>query len=421
MDSGQAGINTLLSLEETYADISPIRIAKNAVTAFVSIMRGCDNMCSYCIVPFTRGRERSRPVSSIIREVGELWDQGVKEVTLLGQNVNSYRDESEGWQELELSLTENASKTREFQTLSKGFSTIYKPKAGGFRFSHLLDILSSKFPLMRFRFTSPHPKDFPDELLLLMAQRPNICKHIHLPAQSGSSSVLDRMRRGYSRESYLELVKKIRDIVPGVALSSDFIVGNFCLNFCIHAKLSFNFQMNGSGFCGETEEDHKETLALVKEVGYDMAYMFAYSMREKTHAHRKLEDNVPEETKKRRLQEVIAAFRESTKPRYQEQIGQIHLVLVEGESKRAPETNFMGRNDTNHRVIFPKLPVPQQSGSSVKLPKVGDYIAVKITETTYATLKGIPLRFGMIDDGEMLGVDVLARESEDDSREYVNA
>ncbi|CAO2142207.1 unnamed protein product [Urochloa humidicola] len=281
VDYGHKGMNTLLSLEETYADITPVRISDNSVTAFVSIMRGCNNMCSFCIVPFTRGRERSRPVSSIVREVGELWKAGVKEVMLLGQNVNSYNDTSE---------VEELEPGKNWQ-LSEGFSSMCKVKNMGLRFADLLDRLSLEYPEIRFRFTSPHPKDFPDELLYLMRGRYNICNLIHLPAQTGSTTVLERMRRGYTREAYLELVHKIRSVIPDVALSSDFI----------------------TGFCGETEDEHADTLTLVRAVGYDMAYMLAYSMREKTHAHRNYEDDVPEDVKQRRLTELINTFRETTK------------------------------------------------------------------------------------------------------------
>lgn len=220
---GQKGINTLLSLEETYADISPVRISKNAISAFVSVMRGCNNMCSFCIVPFTRGRERSRPVDSIVKEVGELWNEGVKEVTLLGQNVNSYNDTSEIGIEVEPGMDWKH---------SEGFSSICKIKKTGLRFSDLLDRLATEFPEMRFRYTSPHPKDFPDDLLYVMRDRPNICKYIHLPAQSGSSNVLERMRRGYTREAYLDLVHKIRQIIPDMGFSSDFICGT-CTYFVI--------------------------------------------------------------------------------------------------------------------------------------------------------------------------------------------
>jgi MiaB/RimO family radical SAM methylthiotransferase len=215
VEYGHKGMNTLLSLEETYADITPVRISSNSVTAFVSIMRGCNNMCSFCIVPFTRGRERSRPVESILKEVQHLYQEGVKEVMLLGQNVNSYNDTSE-MEGLESGSNWN---------LSEGFSSMCKVKNQGLRFSDLLARLSEEFPEMRFRFTSPHPKDFPDELLYLMREKYNVCNYIHLPAQSGSSVVLERMRRGYTKEAYLELVKKIRGIIPDVGLSSDFICG----------------------------------------------------------------------------------------------------------------------------------------------------------------------------------------------------
>lgn len=216
VDYGQKGINTLLSLEETYADINPVRISKNSISAFVSVMRGCNNMCSFCIVPFTRGRERSRPVESIVKEVAELWKEGVKEVTLLGQNVNSYNDTS-GVEDLDESAAS--------WELSDGFSSMCKVKHVGLRFADLLGRLATEFPEMRFRYTSPHPKDFPDDLLYVMRDRYNICKSIHLPAQSGSSAVLERMRRGYTREVYLDLVKKIRDIIPDMGISSDFICG----------------------------------------------------------------------------------------------------------------------------------------------------------------------------------------------------
>ncbi|XP_072990011.1 CDK5RAP1-like protein [Typha latifolia] len=357
VDYGQKGINTLLSLEETYADISPVRISSNSVTAFVSIMRGCNNMCSFCIVPFTRGRERSRPVSSIVREVGELWKEGVKEVMLLGQNVNSYNDASE------VEDLEPGSNWR----LSEGFSSMCKVKNMGLRFSDLLERLSTEFPEMRFRFTSPHPKDFPDDLLYLMRDRYNICNSVHLPAQTGSTTVLERMRRGYTREAYLDLVQKIRDIVPDVGISSDFICG----------------------FCGETEEEHADTLSLVRAVGYDMAYMFAYSMRERTHAHRNYADDVPESVKQRRLTELIDVFRDSTGQRYDSQVGTVQLVLVEGPNKRAPETELIGKSDRGHRVSFLNAPVPHSfEADGLQKPEVGDYVEVNITRSTRASLFG---------------------------------
>ncbi|KAM0055121.1 putative tRNA-2-methylthio-N(6)-dimethylallyladenosine synthase [Helianthus debilis subsp. tardiflorus] len=359
VDNGQKGINTLLSLEETYADISPVRISKNSISAFVSVMRGCNNMCSFCIVPFTRGRERSRPVESIVKEVAELEKEGVKEVTLLGQNVNSYNDA--GDDEVEPNVD---------WKLSDGFSSKCKVKKVGLRFADLLDRLSLEFPEIRFRYTSPHPKDFPDELLYIMRDRHNVCKNIHLPAQSGNSNMLERMRRGYTREAYLELVSKIRGIVPDVGLTSDFICG----------------------FCDETEEEHQDTLSLVRAVGYDMAYMFAYSMREKTHAHRNYTDNVPEEVKQRRLTELIEAFRESTGQCFDSQIGSVQLVLVEGPNKRAPETELIGKSDRGHRVIFTNLPVPDMAGcDGDRVPRVGDYVQVKILKSSRASLFGAAL------------------------------
>ncbi|KAJ9172724.1 hypothetical protein P3X46_015934 [Hevea brasiliensis] len=359
VDYGQKGINTLLSLEETYADISPVRISKNSISAFVSVMRGCNNMCSFCIVPFTRGRERSRPVDSIVKEVAELWKEGVKEVTLLGQNVNSYNDTS--------GIDKEAEPGSNWK-FSEGFSSMCKVKKVGLRFSDLLDRLSTEFPEMRFRYTSPHPKDFPDDLLYVMRDRYNICKYIHLPAQTGSSTVLERMRRGYTREVYLDLVQKIRRIMPDVGISSDFICG----------------------FCGETEEEHKDTLSLIRAVGYDMAYMFAYSMREKTHAHRNYVDDVPDEVKQRRLTELIEAFRESTGQCYDSQIGTIQLVLVEGLNKRAPDTELIGKSDRGHRVSFSNLPVPNRNEdlNNKQNPIIGDYVEVRILKSTRASLFG---------------------------------
>ncbi|KZV32569.1 hypothetical protein F511_37527 [Dorcoceras hygrometricum] len=357
VDSGQKGINTLLSLEETYADITPVRISKNAISAFVSIMRGCNNMCSFCIVPFTRGRERSRPVESIVREVSELWKEGVKEVTLLGQNVNSYNDTS-AVEEVESGIN---------WKYSDGFSSTSKVKNMGLRFADLLERLAVEFPEMRFRFTSPHPKDFPDELLSVMRDRYNICKSIHLPAQSGSSTVLERMRRGYTREAYIDLVKKIRNKIPDMGISSDFICG----------------------FCGETEEDHQDTLSLVRTVVYDMAYMFAYSMREKTHAHRNYVDDIPDAVKQRRLAELIDAFRESTGKHYDSKVGSIQLVLVEGTNKRAPGAELIGKSDRGHRVSFSIIPIPDRVENDGKRnPKVGDFVKVRIIKSTRASLHG---------------------------------
>ncbi|MDZ7693356.1 MAG: tRNA (N6-isopentenyl adenosine(37)-C2)-methylthiotransferase MiaB [Balneolaceae bacterium] len=315
VDDGRKAVNTLLSLEETYADIAPVRTNDNGVSAFVTIMRGCDNMCAFCVVPFTRGRERSRPVESILNELQDLSDQGYKEVTLLGQNVNSYNFEDTD-------------------------------------FTALMDQASKVDPEMRIRFSSPHPKDFPEELLHLIAERSNLCNYIHIPAQSGSTSVLERMRRPYTRNQYLELVEKMRNIIPGVSLSTDII----------------------AGFCDETEEEHQDTMSLMAKVEYDLAYMFAYSERERTLAHRKFEDNVPEDVKKRRLTEIIEQQMEIQEKRNKQEIGRRHLVLIEGTSKRSDE-QLKGRTDTNKMVVFDR-------GDLQK----GEYAEVEITDCTSATL-----------------------------------
>ncbi|KAM4891622.1 mitochondrial tRNA methylthiotransferase CDK5RAP1 [Sylvia borin] len=357
-ESGQQAANVLLSLDETYADILPVQTSAGGTTAFVSIMRGCDNMCSYCIVPFTRGRERSRPIASILQEVRMLSDQGVKEVTLLGQNVNSFRD-----------LSEVQFQSVAAPGLSRGFSTVYKAKEGGLRFSHLLDQVSRIDPEMRIRFTSPHPKDFPDEVLQLIQERHNICKQLHLPAQSGSTRVLEAMRRGYTREAYLELVRHVRDSIPGVSLSSDFI----------------------TGFCGETEEDHQQTVSLLREVRYNVGFLFAYSMRQKTRAHHRLQDDVPTDVKKRRLEELIATFREEAAGANAALVGQAQLVLVEGPSKRSA-SELCGRNDGNIKVIFPDTEL--EDAAECRAPgraQPGDYVMVKVTSASSQTLRGVPL------------------------------
>ncbi|KAI1233387.1 CDK5 regulatory subunit-associated protein 1, partial [Lamprotornis superbus] len=359
-ESGQQAANVLLSLDETYADILPVQTSASGTTAFVSIMRGCDNMCSYCIVPFTRGRERSRPIASILQEVRMLSDQGVKEVTLLGQNVNSFRD-----------LSEVQFQSVAAPGLSRGFSTVYKAKSGGLRFSHLLDQVSRIDPEMRIRFTSPHPKDFPDEasVLQLIQERHNICKQLHLPAQSGSTRVLEAMQRGYTREAYLELVHHVRDSIPGVSLSSDFI----------------------AGFCRETEEDHQQTVSLLREVRYNVGFLFAYSMRQKTRAHHRLQDDVPADVKKRRLEQLIATFREEAARANAALVGQAQLVLVEGPSKRSA-SELCGRNDGNIKVIFPDAEL--EDAAECRAPgraQPGDYVMVKVTSASSQTLRGVPL------------------------------
>ncbi len=321
VDDGRKAVNVLLSLEETYADIAPVRTTGNGVSSFVSIMRGCDNMCSFCVVPFTRGRERSRPMESILKEIQQLSDEGYKEVTLLGQNVNSYKD-------------------------------------GENTFTWLMDAASLINPEIRFRFSSPHPKDFPDDLLHLIAERPNLCNYIHIPAQAGSDSMLERMRRPYTREQYLTLTEKMRAIIPDVSLSTDII----------------------AGFCGETEEEHQGTMTLMAEVGYDLAYMFAYSERERTLAYRKFEDDVPEEIKKRRLSEIITQQMNIQKERNLEEIGQRHLVLVEGTSKKSEE-QVSGRTDTNKIAVFDRHDFEK-----------GDYVEVEVTDCTSATLIAKPIQ-----------------------------
>ncbi|HMB41341.1 MAG TPA: tRNA (N6-isopentenyl adenosine(37)-C2)-methylthiotransferase MiaB [Balneolaceae bacterium] len=317
VEDGRKAVNVLLSLEETYADISPVRTSGNGVTAFVSIMRGCDNMCAFCVVPFTRGRERSRPLSSILREITELSEQGYKEITLLGQNVNSYQYED-------------------------------------IDFTKLMDEASKVNPEIRFRFSSPHPKDFPEPLLHLIAERPNLCNYIHIPAQSGSTTMLERMRRPYTREQYFELVDKMRSIIPDVSLSTDII----------------------TGFCDETEEEHRDTMTLMEQVEYDLAYMFAYSERERTLAHRKYEDNVPEDVKKKRLTEIISQQMNIQEKNNRKEIGKRHLVLVEGTSKRSDE-QLSGRTDTNKMVVFDRQEFQK-----------GDYVEVEIIDCTSATLIG---------------------------------
>eukprot|EP01138_Halocafeteria_seosinensis_P008099 gb/GECG01008277.1/.p1 GENE.gb/GECG01008277.1/~~gb/GECG01008277.1/.p1 ORF type:complete len:690 (+),score=79.12 gb/GECG01008277.1/:1-2070(+) len=377
-----AGINVQLSQEETYADIAPMRPSSNQVHAFVSIMRGCNNMCTYCVVPFTRGRERSRIVSSVEDEVKQLRDNGYKEVVLLGQNVNSYHDKQ--------TPTHGVGPYASFgYATAPGFHNLYSSRVRdgeGVRFTELLDRLTHIAPEVRFRFTSPHPKDFPDPLLSLMAERPNLCNQMHMPAQSGSTAVLQRMRRLHTREAYIELADKIRDRVPGVSISSDFI----------------------AGFCGETEEDHQDTISLMNYVKYEQAFMFAYSMRERTHAAYKLEDDVPHEVKQRRLREIIDTFNENALLQNIKEKNKRHVVLVEGNAKRSdPEAPmFTGRTDNNKRVVFPVKPIHSSyshyrqwelSGMAGDLdtPYVeirrGDYIVVDIDEIGVKTLKATPL------------------------------
>jgi tRNA-2-methylthio-N6-dimethylallyladenosine synthase len=324
-ETGQKGVNVLLSRDETYADISPVRLDSNGVTAFVSIMRGCNNMCSFCVVPFTRGRERSRDASSIVRECRELFDKGYKEITLLGQNVDSYY-----W------LDEGQDKTVNFAQLLE--------KVG------LID------PSLRVRFSTSHPKDITDEVLYTIARYPNICKYIHLPVQSGSSRVLQLMNRTYTREWYLAKIDRILSILPDCGLSTDVI----------------------TGFCTETEEDHQDTLSLMAYARYDMSYMFFYSERPGTLAARRYQDDIPEEVKRRRLDEVVRLQNRLSNEKNHEDLGKTFEILIEGDSKKST-ADWRGRTSQNKVVVFPKTGHPCRKG---------DYVQVRITGCTAATLIG---------------------------------
>ncbi|WP_177762276.1 tRNA (N6-isopentenyl adenosine(37)-C2)-methylthiotransferase MiaB [Flavobacterium sp. I3-2] len=335
VEEGRDAINVILSKEETYGDIAPVRLNSNGVTAFVSITRGCDNMCTFCVVPFTRGRERSREPKSIIEEIQDLSAKGFKEVTLLGQNVDSYLWYGGG-------LKKDYEKATEMQ------------KATAVDFAQLLDTCASQFPKMRFRFSTSNPQDMHDEVLHVMAKHHNVCNYIHLPVQSGSTRILKEMNRQHTREEYMELVDRIYKIVPGISLSQDMI----------------------TGFPTETEEDHQDTLSLMKYVRYDFGYMFAYSERPGTLAARKLEDDVPEEIKKRRLQEIVDLQQSIALERTKRFVGQTVEVLIEKSSKKSDE-HWSGRNSQNTTVVFPR-------GAY----KVGDFVNVKITDCTSATLIG---------------------------------
>lgn len=332
-DEGEKGINTFLSREETYADISPIRLNSNGVTAFISIMRGCDNMCSFCVVPFTRGRERSRDPQSIVKEVRDLFNQGYREVTLLGQNVDSYKWSAEENNKARLNKKEDAEIVN---------------------FANLLEMVAKVDPKLRIRFSTSHPKDITDEVLYTMKKYDNICKYIHLPAQSGNSRVLELMNRTYDREWYINRVDAIRSILgDDCGISSDMI----------------------TGFCTETEDEHQDTLTLMDYVKYDFSYMFFYSERPGTLAAKKYEDDIPLEIKKRRLQEVIDRQREISIERNQRDVGKTFEVLIEGTSKRSAE-KVQGRNSANKVIVF-----------EGNYPK-GSYVNVKVTDCTAATLFG---------------------------------
>jgi tRNA-2-methylthio-N6-dimethylallyladenosine synthase len=328
VEDGHKAINVLLSREETYADIAPVRLNGNGITAFISIMRGCDNMCSFCVVPFTRGRERSRDPFSILAEAQDLFARGYKEVTLLGQNVDSYK-----WRGLEG---------------SEGGEIVVN-------FAQLIEKVALINPDLRIRFSTSHPKDITDDVLYTIAKYDNICNYIHLPVQSGSSRVLELMNRTYTREWYINRINAIRNIIPECAISSDII----------------------AGFCTETENEHQETLSIMDYVGYDFAFTFSYSERPGTMAARKLADDIPEEVKKRRLAEILVKQQETSLFRLQQNIGKTKRILVEGKSKKS-DSDYCGRTDQNAMVVFP----------ATEEIKPGQYVNVYIERCTSATLLG---------------------------------
>ncbi len=332
-ETGQKAVNVLLSKEETYADIAPVRLGSNGVTAFISITRGCDNMCAFCVVPFTRGRERSRDPQTIVNEAKDLFEQGYREVTLLGQNVDSYLWTGGGLKKENPSADELQNATT---------------------FAQLLEKVALIHPDLRVRFSTSHPKDMLDDVLYTIAKYDNICSYVHLPVQSGNSRILEMMNRGYTREWYLNRIDAIRRIIPDAGISMDII----------------------TGFCSETEEEHRDTLSLMEEVKYDFGYMFAYSERPKTLAERKYKDDVPEEVKSRRLQEIVDLQVKHSAFRTKQGVGKVHRVLVEGTSKKSKEELF-GRNSQNTVVVFPK-----------ENYKKGDYVTVLVDSCTGGTLIG---------------------------------
>ncbi len=335
VEDGKEAINVILSKEETYGDVSPVRLNSNGVSAFISITRGCDNMCTFCVVPFTRGRERSRDPRSIVDEARDLWDKGFKEITLLGQNVDSY-------------LWYGGGLKKDFKLASE------IAKATAVDFAGLLDMVARAVPGMRIRFSTSNPQDMSLEVLHTMARHENICKYIHLPVQTGSTRMLERMNRQHTREEYMELIDNVRRIIPECAISQDMI----------------------AGFCGETEEDHQDTLSLMEYVKYDFGFMFAYSERPGTPAAKRMEDDVPQEVKKRRLAEIIQLQQEHGLYRMKQFVGKTVEILIEGDSKKS-DRHWMGRNTQNAVAVFPK-------GDE----KVGDTVMVYVEDCTSATLLG---------------------------------
>ena len=335
IDEGRSAVNVILSKDETYGDIAPVRLNSNGVSAFVSITRGCDNMCTFCVVPFTRGRERSRNPQSILEEVADLHQRGFKEITLLGQNVDSYLWYGGG-------LKKDFEKASDIQ------------KATAVNFAKLLTMVAEAYPKMRIRFSTSNPQDMTEDVLHAMAAHSNICKYIHLPVQSGSDRILEKMNRLHTREEYFKLIDRIREIIPGCGISQDMI----------------------AGFPTETEEDHQDTLSLMEYVKYDFGFMFAYSERPGTLAARKLEDDIPEAVKKRRLQEIVHLQQKHGLYRTQQHVGKVEEVLIEKSSKKS-DLHWSGRNTQNTVVVFPK-----------EHYNIGDFVNVKITDCTSATLIG---------------------------------
>jgi tRNA-2-methylthio-N6-dimethylallyladenosine synthase len=340
VENGRDAINVILSKEETYGDIAPVRLMSNGITALVSITRGCDNMCTFCVVPFTRGRERSREPQSILNEIKELWENGYKEITLLGQNVDSY-------------LWYGGGLKKDFDNASA------IQKATAVSFDQLLEMVAVGFPKMRIRFSTSNPQDMHEEVLHVIAKHPNICKHIHLPVQSGSNKILKAMNRLHTREEYMTLIDKIKTIIPTCSISQDMI----------------------AGFPTETEADHQDTLSLMEYVKYNFGYMYSYSERPGTLAERKMDDDVLEETKARRLQEIVDLQQKHAWFRSEEFVGQTVEVLVEKISKKSTE-EFSGRNSQSITVVFPK-----------EHYKIGDFVNVKITSCTSGTLKGLAVGY----------------------------
>lgn len=339
IEDGKDAINVILSKEETYGDVTPVRLNSNGVSAFISITRGCDNMCTFCVVPFTRGRERSRDPKSIVNEAIQLWEEGYKEITLLGQNVDSY-------------LWYGGGLKKDFDKASE------IARSTAVDFAGLMEMVALAVPKMRIRFATSNPQDMSLDVLHTMAKYDNICKYIHLPVQTGSTRMLERMNRQHTREDYMELIDNIRRIIPDCAISQDMI----------------------AGFCGETEEDHQDTLSLMEYVKYDFGFMFAYSERPGTPAAKRMEDDVPLEVKKRRLTEIIQLQQKHGMYRMKQFVGKTVEILIEGNSKKSDQ-HWMGRNTQNAVAVFPK-------GDE----KVGDLVQVKIEDCTSATLIGTRIR-----------------------------